>query len=49
MEYKGFDKDFGLEGKVAMVTGAAQGIGKAIALLYAEKGADLVLVDLDEG
>lgn len=46
MEYKGFDKDFGLEGKVAMDTGAAQGIGKAIALLYAEKGADLVLVDL---
>jgi len=48
MEYKGFDKNFGLEGKVAVVTGAAQGIGKAVAELYAEKGADLVLVDLTE-
>ncbi|MFP4211641.1 MAG: SDR family NAD(P)-dependent oxidoreductase, partial [Alkalispirochaeta sp.] len=48
MEYKGFDKNFSLEGKVAMVTGAAQGIGQAIAILYAEKGADLVLVDLQD-
>lgn len=48
MEYKGFDKNFSLEGKVAMVTGAAQGIGQAIAVLYAEKGADLVLVDLQD-
>jgi NAD(P)-dependent dehydrogenase (short-subunit alcohol dehydrogenase family) len=47
MEYKGFDKNFSLEGKVAMVTGAAQGIGRAIAELYAEKGADLILVDLN--
>lgn len=48
MEYRGFNKNFDLAGKVAMVTGAAQGIGQAIALLYAEKGADLVLVDLQE-
>jgi len=46
MEYKGFDKNFGLEGKVALVTGAAQGIGKAIAELYAEKGANIIMVDL---
>jgi hypothetical protein len=31
MEYKGYDKNSGLDGKVAMVTGAAQGIGRAIA------------------
>lgn len=48
MEFKGYDKNFSLEGKVAIVTGAAKGIGKAISLLFAEKGADIVLVDMDE-
>lgn len=33
---------FNLEGSVAVVTGAGQGIGKAIALVYAEAGADVV-------
>lgn len=37
-----------LENKVALVTGAGSGIGKAIALLYAQKGAKLVLSDIDE-
>jgi NAD(P)-dependent dehydrogenase (short-subunit alcohol dehydrogenase family) len=47
MEYKGFDKNFSLEGRVALVTGAAQGIGRAIAELFAEKGANIVLVDIN--
>jgi 3-oxoacyl-[acyl-carrier protein] reductase len=33
---------------VVVVTGAAGGIGRACALLLAERGADLVLADLDE-
>ncbi len=32
-----------LEGKVAFITGAGRGIGKAIALRFAEEGADLVV------
>jgi len=33
-----------LEGKVALVTGASSGIGRAIAFGYADAGADLILV-----
>jgi NAD(P)-dependent dehydrogenase (short-subunit alcohol dehydrogenase family) len=37
-----------LHGKTAVVTGAASGIGREIALLAARRGADLALCDLDE-
>ena len=36
-----------LEGKVAVVTGAASGMGKAIAELYAAEGAKVVVADLN--
>ena len=35
-----------LDGKVAVITGAARGIGKAIALKYASEGADVAFTDL---
>ena len=35
-----------LEGKVAVVTGAARGIGKAIALKFASEGANIAFTDL---
>ncbi|MDE5945412.1 MAG: 3-oxoacyl-[acyl-carrier-protein] reductase [Rikenella sp.] len=37
-----------LEGKVAVITGAARGIGKAIALKFAGEGADIAFTDLNE-
>jgi len=37
-----------LEGRCALVTGAASGIGRATALALARRGADLFLCDLDE-
>ena len=35
-----------LEGKVAIVTGAARGIGKAVALKFASEGANVAFTDL---
>ena len=37
-----------LKNKVAVVTGAASGIGRAIAEMFAAEGAAVVVADLDE-
>lgn len=42
------DKLTSLEGKVALVTGGARGIGSAAAVMLAEHGADIVVADLIE-
>jgi NAD(P)-dependent dehydrogenase (short-subunit alcohol dehydrogenase family) len=43
--YRGFDR---LHGKVALITGADSGIGKAVAIAYAREGADVVISYLPE-
>jgi acetoin reductase-like protein len=42
------DNPLRLDGSVALVTGAASGIGRAIALRFANEGADLALADLNQ-
>ncbi len=49
MDYQGYDRDFNLTNKVALITGGAAGIGKATATLYAVKGASLILADRSPG
>ena len=39
----------GLEGRLAIITGGAQGIGAAIAAGFADEGAALLLIDRDSG
>lgn len=39
---------FSLEGKTAIVTGAAMGIGKAISMAFADAGANVVVADINE-
>src|SRR5690242_20221750 len=53
MPVKSADSAFRLDGKIALVTGAGRGIGRAVALALAAAGAELVLVsrtpsELDE-
>src|SRR5919202_2060667 len=43
--YKGSDR---LKGKVAMITGADSGIGRAVAALFGREGADIAIVYLCE-
>ena len=44
-DYKGSGR---LQGKVALITGADSGIGRAVALAYAREGADVAISYLDE-
>ena len=43
-----YREKFNLDGRVAVVTGSAQGIGNAIAAALSEHGATVVIADLDE-
>ena len=45
----GENVDVTLEGKVALVSGAASGIGRAIAMTMARRGAAIAVLDIDEG
>jgi NAD(P)-dependent dehydrogenase (short-subunit alcohol dehydrogenase family) len=37
-----------LAGKVALITGGDSGIGRAVAMMFAQEGADIAIVYLDE-
>ncbi|CDQ19373.1 SDR family oxidoreductase [Halobacillus karajensis] len=48
MEFKGYDKNFNIDGATAVITGGASGIGRAIAELYVEKGSNVAILDINE-
>ena len=48
MGEKPYSLNFSLEGKTALITGAAKGIGKAIAQVFSEYKANIILVDLNQ-
>ncbi|HWO95868.1 MAG TPA: D-threitol dehydrogenase [Bacillus sp. (in: firmicutes)] len=48
MSFQGYDKNFNITDKVAIVTGGASGIGKAVSELYLEKGAKVAIFDLKD-
>ena len=47
LKYYGADAEFSLEGKTAIITGGAAGIGHSTAEFFAKKGVNLVLADLN--
>ncbi len=47
LPYEGVDLDFSLEGKTAVITGGAAGIGYATAQFFHAKGVNIVLADLN--
>lgn len=47
LEYCGSDLNFSLQGKTAIITGGAAGIGLATARFFSEKGVNCVLADLN--
>ena len=40
--------DFGLEGRVAFITGAGHGIGRMFALSFAKEGAAVAIADINQ-
>ncbi|MFY4775169.1 SDR family oxidoreductase [Metabacillus sp. RGM 3146] len=48
MNFQGYDKNFNITDKVAIITGGASGIGKAVSELYLEKGAKVAIFDLKD-